>query len=179
MVQEDIATLIGLVALSDRQAFKSLYKRTSPKLFAICLRILKDRTDADEALQEVFVKIWQRARLFSAANGTADVWVAAIARNTSIDMIRARKPSASELSDVPDLAEPAPDPEQSLLRKDARHGIDLCLSELGDQKADAVRRAYLDGVTYQELADDHGVPLNTMRTWLRRSLMKLKECLDR
>ncbi|UHS58983.1 sigma-70 family RNA polymerase sigma factor [Agrobacterium vaccinii] len=179
MRQDDLHTLIGLVALSDRKAFASLYGRTSPKLFSICLRILKDRTDADEALQEVYVKIWQRARQFSAVTGTAEIWMAAIARNTAIDMIRARKPVASELSDGRELVETAPNPEQMLLRKDTGRGIDLCLGELEDNKAKAVRQAYLEGMTYQELAESYAVPLNTMRTWLRRSLIKLKECMER
>lgn len=179
MRQDDLDTLIGLVALSDRKAFASLYRRTSPKLFSICLRILKDRTDADEALQEVYVNIWQRARLFSAKAGTAEVWMAAIARNRAIDIIRARKPVASELDDLPELVETAPNPEQTLLHKDTGRGIDLCLGELEESRAKAVRQAYLEGMTYQDLAEQYGVPLNTMRTWLRRSLIKLKECMER
>ena len=179
MRQDDLSTLIGLVAMADRTAFASLYQRTSAKLFSICLRILKDRTDADEALQEVYIKIWQRARLFSATSGTAEVWLAAIARNQAIDIIRARKPIASELDDVPDLAETGPNPEQTLLHKDSGRTIDLCLSELEENKAKAVRQAYLDGMSYQDLAQHYAVPLNTMRTWLRRSLIKLKECMER
>ncbi|WP_421362057.1 sigma-70 family RNA polymerase sigma factor [Agrobacterium rosae] len=179
MRQDDLSTLIGLVALADRIAFASLYKRTSSKLFSICLRILKDRTDADEALQEVYVKIWQRARLFSATSGTADVWLAAIARNQAIDIIRARKPIASELDDGPDLVDTGPDPEQAMLRKDEGRSIDLCLGELEESRANAVRQAYVEGMSYQELAQLHAVPLNTMRTWLRRSLIKLKECMER
>ncbi|MES5100844.1 sigma-70 family RNA polymerase sigma factor [Agrobacterium sp. BA1120] len=179
MRQDDLSTLIGLVALSDRNAFASLYTSTSPKLFSICLRILKDRTDADEALQEVYVKIWQRARLFSAASGTAEVWLAAIARNQSIDIIRARKPIASELSDVPDLVDAAPDPEQATLQKDTGRSIERCLDELEESRAKAVRQAYVEGMSYQELAQVYAVPLNTMRTWLRRSLIKLKECMER
>ncbi|WP_320201368.1 sigma-70 family RNA polymerase sigma factor [Agrobacterium sp. rho-13.3] len=179
MRHDDLNTLIGRVALSDRKAFVSLYKQTSPKLFSICLRILKDRTDADEALQEVYVKIWQRARLFSAMAGTPESWLATVARNQSIDMIRMRKPIASELDDVPDLADGSPDPEQATLNRDMGRSIDLCLAELEDSRADAVRHAYLDGMSYQELAERYAVPLNTMRTWLRRSLIKLKECMER
>ncbi|NTF33313.1 sigma-70 family RNA polymerase sigma factor [Rhizobium skierniewicense] len=179
MRHEDLGTLIGRVALSDRNAFVLLYKQTSPKLFSICLRILKDRTDADEALQEVYVKIWQRAHLFSAMAGTPEGWMATVARNQSIDMIRVRKPVASELDDVPDLTDSSPDPEQATLNKDTGRTIDLCLAELEDTRADAVKRAYLDGMSYLELAEHYAVPLNTMRTWLRRSLIKLKECMER
>lgn len=179
MPNEDLARLISNIALSDRKAFVVLYNQTSSKLFSICLRILKNRTDADEALQEVYVKVWQRSHLFSAISGTPESWLATIARNQSIDMIRMRKPIASELDEVFGLSDQAPNPEQATLQRDTGRTIDLCLDELEETRAEAVKRAYLDGMTYQELADRYAVPLNTMRTWLRRSLIKLKECMER
>lgn len=94
-------------------------------------------------------------------------------------MIRMRKPIASELDEVFDLSDQAPNPEQATLQRDTGRTIDLCLDELEETRAEAVKRAYLDGMTYQELADRYAVPLNTMRTWLRRSLIKLKECMER
>jgi RNA polymerase sigma-70 factor, ECF subfamily len=179
MSNDDLALLISNIALADRKAFVVLYNQTSSKLFAICLRILKNRTEAEEALQEVYIKIWQRSRLFSTTSGTPDSWLATIARNQSIDMIRKRKPVASELDTVADLSDDTPDPEQTTLTKDTGHQIDLCLSELERNRADAVRYAYIEGMSYQELAERYAVPLNTMRTWLRRSLIKLKECMER
>jgi RNA polymerase sigma-70 factor (ECF subfamily) len=179
MPNDDLAQLIGNIALADRKAFVALYNQTSSKLFSICLRILKNRTDADEALQEVYVKIWQRARLFSVNSGTPESWLATIARNQSIDMIRRRKPIASELDEILDLSDDTPDPEQATLVKDTQRSIDLCLKELEEDRAEAVRNAYIEGMSYQELAERYAVPLNTMKTWLRRSLIKLKVCMEK
>lgn len=179
MPRDEVAELISRVALGDRRAFAALYDATSPKLFSICLRILKDRTEAEEALQEIYVKIWQRAKVFSTSSGTASAWLAAIARNQAIDTIRARRPVADELESAYDLADAGLDPETQAILKGEGRRIDTCMEELDADRAVAVKRAYVEGLSYQELADEYGVPLNTMRTWLRRSLLKLRECLER
>ncbi|ABC89251.1 RNA polymerase sigma factor protein, ECF family [Rhizobium etli CFN 42] len=140
---------------------------------------MNDRTEAEEALQEVYISIWQRARSFQAASGSSSAWLSAIARNRSIDLLRARKPVADELDSAYDLADAAPDPERQAVTKDDGRRIDTCMEELEADRAVAVKRAYVEGLSYQELADQFGVPLNTMRTWLRRSLLKLRECMER
>ena len=179
MAIDDIAALISRIALRDQGAFSELYNQTSPKLFGVCLRILKDRTDAEEVLQEVFVKIWQRADRFVASENPAMPWLTAIARNQSIDAIRARKPVADEIDTVYDLADAEPDPEAQAVNKGEGRRIDRCMEELEADRAQAVRDAYVEGLSYQELAEQYAVPLNTMRTWLRRSLLRLRECMDR
>ncbi|HEV7318739.1 MAG TPA: sigma-70 family RNA polymerase sigma factor [Ensifer sp.] len=179
MIDEDIAGLLGRVSLGDREAFAELYRQTSPKLFGICLRILGNRGEAEEALQEIYVKIWQRAGRFSQGQAAAMSWLAAIARNQAIDLIRARKPAANVIDEAYDLADPAADPEKSAVVKAEGRRIDACMEELEKDRAEAVRRAYVEGLSYQELADNFAVPLNTMRTWLRRSLLKLRECMER
>lgn len=175
----NIAALIGRVALRDRAALTALYAATSPKLFAVCLRILKDRADAEDALQEVFVKIWQRADRFAAAGTSPLGWLVTIARNHAIDILRARKPVSDSIEESGDIADTAHDPEMESIIKGEGRRIDRCMEELESDRAKAVRSAYVEGLSYQELAERHGVPLNTMRTWLRRSLLKLRECLDR
>ncbi len=175
---ETISDLIGRVALKDRKAFSVLYQQTSPKLFAICVRILRDRNEAEEALQEIYVKIWQRADRFATGSATPLSWLAAIARNHAIDVIRARKPVGDTIDEAYDLADSAPNPEMQVeLRAEGRR-IDSCMERLGEDRATAVRRAYVEGLSYQELAEMFSVPLNTMRTWLRRSLLKLRECME-
>ncbi|MFB2549783.1 sigma-70 family RNA polymerase sigma factor [Ensifer soli] len=176
---EDMSALIARVALKDRAAFSALYVAASPKLFAVCLRILKDRHEAEEALQEIFVKIWQRADRYAAGGTSPLAWLSTIARNHAIDIIRARKPVANTIDEVYDLADPAPNPEKSAMTRAEGRRIDLCMGELAEGRADAVRKAYVEGLSYQELAEMFGVPLNTMRTWLRRSLLKLRECMER
>jgi RNA polymerase sigma-70 factor (ECF subfamily) len=179
MTSEEIAALIGRVAIGDRKAFEALYRVTGPKLFSICLRILKDRTEAEEALQEVYIKIWQRASAFAATSGAPSSWLAAIARNQAIDTLRSRKPVADELDSAYDLADGDLNPEEQTVIRDEGRRIDTCMEELEADRAVAVRRAYVEGLSYLELAAQFGVPLNTMRTWLRRSLLKLRECMER
>lgn len=175
----DIAELIARTALRDRSAFQTLYLATSAKLFGVALRILRDRSEAEEALQEVYVKIWQRADRYVVGGYSPISWLVAVARNHCLDLLRARKPASDDIEAAFDLADNAPDPERVAMASGERAQIDACLAELEADRADAVRGAYLDGYSYEELARKHGVPLNTMRTWLRRSLLKLKECLTR
>lgn len=179
MAGDDIAVLIGRVSLRDRAAFAELYRKTSPKLFAICLRILRDRAEAEEALQEVYIRIWHKADRYAAGTANPLPWLAAIARNHAIDQIRARKPVANNIDEAYDLADSAPDPEKSAIDSGEGRRIEKCMKELEPDRADAVRKAYVEGLSYQELAELFGTPLNTMRTWLRRSLLKLRECMER
>jgi RNA polymerase sigma-70 factor (ECF subfamily) len=180
MQSNEIAALINHVAMGDRTAFATLYRATNPKLFSICLRILKDRPDAEEALQEIYIKVWQRSKTFATSAGTPSSWLASIARNHAIDTIRARKPVADDLDEAYDLAdENSPDPEQQVAIADEGRRIDSCMRELDAARARAVRSAYVDGLSYLELAEELKVPLNTVRTWLRRSLLKLRECMQR
>ena len=173
----DIADLIARCALRDRQAFRDLYGRTSAKLYGVTLRILRDRSEAEEALQEVYVKIWQRADRYVPGGYSPISWLVAVARNHSLDILRARKPQSEDIDLALDVADAGPTPEKAAVDSGERGRIDNCLAQLDTEKADAVRGAYLDGYSYEELAERHKVPLNTMRTWLRRSLMKLRECL--
>lgn len=177
--ENEVAALIGRVALKDRKAFSALYSAVAPKLFGICVRILKSRSEAEDALQDIFVKIWQRADRFGVDERNPIAWLAAIARYHSIDLVRARKPVASNVDDAWDIADGLPDPEEQVMISSEGRRIDRCMEQLETDRAAAVRSAYVDGLSYQELAQQYAVPLNTMRTWLRRSLLKLRECLER
>jgi RNA polymerase sigma-70 factor (ECF subfamily) len=176
--REEIETLIGRVGLGDRAAFDALYSATSAKLFGLLIRILRDRAEAEDVLQDVYVKVWRNAGRY-AANGLSPMtWLLAIARNAGIDRLRARR--HAEGSEAAEAApDPAPGPEAAAIAASEARAIAACLGELEPDRAAAVRGAYLDGLTYEMLAERHNVPLNTMRTWLRRSLMKLKDCLTR
>lgn len=179
MAPQDITKLIVRTAMKDRGAFDLLYRQTSAKLFGVCLRVLKDRGEAEEALQEVFVKIWTKADRFAVSDLSPISWLVAIARNHAIDRIRQRRGAAVDLDAALDVADPTPGPEAMALASGENERLHGCLDELEEERAAAVRGAYLKGESYAELAERHGVPLNTMRTWLRRSLMKLRECLER
>jgi len=178
--RHEIADLILRVALRDRLAFDRLYSATSAKLFGACLRVLKDRAEAEEAVQEVFVKIWLKADRFAVTGQSPMSWLIAIARHQAIDRLRARRDGAAGLDDAAmEVRDTAPGPEARAIAAAEHRQLAACLDELETGRADAVRAAYLEGHSYADLAARHDVPLNTMRTWLRRSLMRLKECLQR
>lgn len=178
MTPHDITKLIVRTSMKDRGAFDLLYRSTSAKLFGVCLRILKDRAEAEEALQEVYVKIWTKADRFAVSELSPISWLVAVARNHAIDRIRTRKAAPAELDEAAEVADPRPGPESLALAGSERARIFHCLETLEKDRASAVKGAYLSGDSYAELAERFGVPLNTMRTWLRRSLMKLKDCLE-
>jgi RNA polymerase sigma-70 factor, ECF subfamily len=178
MTPEDISQLISRVALGDRAAFNALYAATSAKLFGVCLRVLKNRTDAEDVLQETYVKIWHNAAKYQVSGYSPVTWLVAIARNQAIDRLRARKPEGADLTDAEEVADVAHTPEQLALIGNETERLRLCLEKLSPGRAEAVKAAYMEGYSYQELADRLGQPLNTVRTWLRRSLISLKECLS-
>ena len=157
-----------------------LYEHTSAKLFGVTLRLLKNRTDAEDALQEVYVKIWHRADKYAASDASAMSWLITVARNHAIDRLRQGKSERQQdsLEEADDITDDRANPEMSAVAGSERRRIDECFERLDAEKSKAVREAYLEGYSYKELADKNNVPLNTMRTWLRRSLMKLKECLE-
>ncbi|RUX34709.1 sigma-70 family RNA polymerase sigma factor [Mesorhizobium sp. M2A.F.Ca.ET.042.01.1.1] len=179
MAPQDISKLIVRTSMKDRAAFDLLYKQTSAKLFGVCLRVLRDRGEAEEALQEVFVKIWTKADRFAVSDLSPISWLVAIARNLAIDRIRARRGPSANIDVALDVADPAPGPEAMAVAGGEAERIHHCLDELEQDRAAAVRGAYLSGESYAELAERFKVPLNTMRTWLRRSLLRLRECLER
>lgn len=177
--RSDIETWIERTALGDRAAFDALYEATSAKLFGLVLRILKDRAEAEEVLQDVYIKVWTRAGRYRAGANSPMTWLITIARNSAIDRLRTRRAPTEDIADHPGLTDAGLTPEAAVLARSEAGRIGACLDELPQDRADAVRGAYLEGQSYADLAARFGVPLNTMRTWLRRSLQKLKECLAR
>jgi RNA polymerase sigma-70 factor, ECF subfamily len=178
MTPDDISDLLGRIALKDRAAFQRLYSATSAKLFGVALRVLKNRSDAEDVLQEVYVKIWHNAAKYKVSGYSPVTWLVAITRNQSIDRLRSRKPEGVELSEAEEVADSGSTPEQLVMQGGEANRLKGCLDKLSPGRAEAVKAAYMEGYSYQELADRLGQPLNTVRTWLRRSLISLKECLS-
>ena len=175
--RHDIEEMIARMAMGDRGALSGLYAATSAKLFGISLRILGDRAEAEDALQEVYVKVWHNAGRYRQNGLSPMTWLITVARNHSIDRLRARPKGVAPLDEAAELADLAPNPEEALLASGLTGRIAACLDALDPDRADAVRRAYLGGEAYADLSARYAVPLNTIRTWLRRSLLKLRECL--
>lgn len=175
---DELDQLISSVALSDRRAFDRLYALTSGRLFAVALRMMKSRTEAEDVLQDAYVRIWQRAGSYRAGEGRSMAWLITITRNLAIDRLRVRVAPVAPIEMAQDVPDDGPTPETALAQRESRARIDACLDGLETQRAEAVRAAYIEGWSYQELADRFDTPLNTIRTWLRRSLLRLRDCLE-
>jgi RNA polymerase sigma factor (sigma-70 family) len=176
---DDLNRLLQNTARNDQAAFAELYKRTSSKLFGVCLRMLRDRAEAEDVLQETYTTVWRRAASFDATRASAITWLVTLSRNKAIDRLRQHR---EELLDDPknlDVAvdeqpTPAADAETSQEYRRLQH----CLDELEPQQQSSVREAFFSGATYNELAIRCKVPLGTMKSWIRRSLIQLRQCLD-
>jgi len=177
--RDELNRLLIQTGRNDQKAFAELYKRTSSKLFGVCLRMLRDRGEAEEVLQETYTTVWRRAASFDAAKASAITWLITLSRNKAIDRLRQHR---EELLDDPSRLDeavdgqptPAADAEASQEYRRLQH----CLDELEPQQRDSVREAFFTGATYNELATRCKVPLGTMKSWIRRSLMQLRVCLE-
>lgn len=166
------------VAGQDRAAFAALYSATSAKLYGIVLRILRRRDLADEILQDVYVKIWERAGDFDPGRASPVTWMATIARNRALDEVRRKAPVS--LEDMPagfDPASDAPHPLDLMTASEDARRLRDCLNRLDGEKRDMVMLAYLEGSSREELSQRFSAPVATIKTWLHRSLAQLKDCL--
>lgn len=175
----DLAPLISATARGDRPAFRALYDATSTKLFGVVLRICRDRDKAQEVLQEAYVKVWQNAARYDPASGRPITWLAAIARNAAIDQIRRGRAQSLEVVQEEGELEAIADPAAGLMGHADRSTLRVCLGELEDIQRDCVVLAYCEGYSREELAVRYDRPEATIKTWLRRGLMRLKDCMDR
>lgn len=170
------------VAKGDRAALRIVYDMTSAKLFGICLRICGNRASAEDVLQTVYLKVWDRAGRFDATRASPITWLGTIARNASIDWQRSSgaRPLAAEPLDggvAREIADEAPRADALLLGAESDARLHHCLGELEGRTQQCIRAAFFDGLTYADLAEREDVPLGTMKSWIRRGLMRLKDCL--
>ena len=169
---------LAAVARGDRDALAEVYHLTSAKLFGICIRICGEREEAEDVLQEVYVKVWQRAGRFDPARASPITWLAAITRNAAIDRVRARPARPVEPIDAAaQVADTRPAADSGLEDAQERARMRDCLARLEDKVSGAIRSAFFGGLTYPQLAERERVPLGTMKTWIRRGLLQLRACL--
>ncbi len=163
----------------DRSAFEQLYRKTSAKLFGICLRIFPDRQDAEDALQDAYITIWNKAATFDAARASPITWLAVVTRNRAIDRLRARgKAGFASLDKASEIADPAPLAEARLMAEADGVALSGCIETLEARDADFIRSAFLRGATYADLAGRDRLPLGTVKSRIRRALIKLRDCLE-
>jgi RNA polymerase sigma-70 factor (ECF subfamily) len=173
------ADLLRRVARRDPAAFRALYDAAAPHLFAVALRILRQRDLAEDVVQDSFVSIWERASDYEPDRGSAMGWLVTIVRHRAIDAIRrlGARPEGASAGDAP-LALLAAGSATAADRGAERRALDRCLDTLEDQPRRAVIEAYAFGYTHEELAARFGAPLGTVKSWIRRGLERLKLCLD-
>jgi RNA polymerase sigma-70 factor (ECF subfamily) len=188
----DLSRLLARSGLGDRAAFATLYERTSPHLFAVVLRINRDRAQAEDILQEVYVNVWRAASGFDAAQSQPLTWLTSIARNRAIDSLRRLQTQPrmrasgapadgreSEDDDVYDtVADDAPGPLDLLSRAAEARALAACLDQLSATQRQSVALAFFQGLSHAEIAAQMREPLGTIKSWLRRSLAALKSCLQ-
>ena len=187
----DLSRLLARAGLGDRAAFATLYERTSSHLLAVVLRINRDRAQAEDILQEVYVNVWRAASSFDAAQSQPLTWLTSIARNRAIDSLRRlqtqprmRAAPASEGRDSEDddvydtVADESPGPLDLLSRAAEARSLAACMDKLSPSQRQSVALAFFQGLSHAEVATQMRQPLGTVKSWVRRSLATLKSCLD-
>lgn len=177
--RDELNQLLQQAGRNDQKAFAELYKRTSSKLFGVCLRMLRDRGEAEEVLQETYTTVWRRAGSFDASRASAITWLVTLSRNKAIDRLRQhREELLDDPSKLDETVDEQPTPAAGAETSQEYQRLQHCLDELEPQQQSSVREAFFTGATYNELATRCKVPLGTMKSWIRRSLMQLRTCLD-
>jgi RNA polymerase sigma-70 factor (ECF subfamily) len=171
--------LIAACARGEKPALHAIYRAEAGRMIAVAQRILKRRALAEDAVQDAFVLIWRNAAKFDPAKGSGATWIFTILRNRSLSILRDE--SRVEATDAP-VGEEVPDegesPEAAIARLSDSQALRNCLDKLEPKRRMAIALAYVHGLSHGELAGKLGIPLGTIKSWMRRSLMSLKECLQ-
>ena len=179
-INEQLAALLAQAGLGNRAAFADLYEATKSKLFAVSLRIVRERHIAEEVLQDSFVNIWNNATKYAVAQSAPMTWMTAIVRNRSLDIVR--RPFA-EVQDEDDffatnMEDERPGPDEQLVARRDQARIEHCMKGLEGEQQQTISLAFFQGLSHSEVASHLGRPLGTVKTHIRRGLQKLKGCLE-
>lgn len=175
----ELVPLLRAISGGDRDALKTLYGRTSAKLFGICVHLLRSDSEAEEVLQDVYITVWQKAGSFEPGRASPITWLAVLARNKAIDRLRLRRLPTDTIDAAADVPDSGASALELLERSEERERLNHCLEELEERQRAMIRAAFMDGATYPELAEREKVPLGTMKSWIRRGLIRLRGCLER
>lgn len=180
LTQAELVWLLAAVAKGDRAAFERLYGATRAKLYGVLLRILGTAELADDVMQETYLKVWKMAGTFDPTIASPITWMVAIARNRAIDI--ARKRADVSVEDSPEAMAVAAEAPPPLARREMTEELRRllsCLGKLDPEKQRIVLLAYYSGWSREQLAQKLDIPVNTIKTWLRRSLLEIRECMGR
>jgi len=174
--EKSLRSLLDAVASGDRKAFRTLYDKSAPVLFAICVRLMRDRDLAQDVLQDSMTRIWRKAHLFDASKGNAMAWMAVVTRNCALSRLTAAPPPSSSLEEAGVLAAveagPSGDP---VIAADVRK----CLKKLNEKYRKCITLIYLHGLSYEELATQMGAPLGSVKSWVHRAVRELALCMGK
>lgn len=175
----ELNDLLTSVAQGNRESFFALYRETSPRLFALAMRFTRRRDRAEEILQEAFIRIWTRARDWDEDRGSAMTWMVSIVRNRAIDVLRKDVRTAvfdGELAREYQFHWLTPQADE--VSSDDRNELHMCIERLDQHQKSTVCLAYFEGLSHEQLAERLGAPLGTVKSWLRRGLLRLRQCLN-
>ena len=180
MDRPGLERLLGEVARGDAKAFERLYHATSAKLFGVCLRLVPDRGDAEDVLQEAYAAIWRKAAQYDASIASPISWLAMIAHNKAIDRLRsdANTRNAVPIELALDVSDASPGAPALAEHAGEKRQLDRCLDKLEAQRRTLIRTAFFEGATYEELARRTDTPIGTVKSWIRRGLLQLRTCLE-
>jgi RNA polymerase sigma-70 factor, ECF subfamily len=174
----DYEAALTACAKGDRRAFRALYEREGPKMLGVAMRLLRRSSLAEDAVQDAFVNIWNKAASFDPAAGSAKGWMYTILRNRALNMLRTEgRLDFQDDFEALGLTSEDEDPETVMSGLSDASALRRCLEGLDPRRRAILVLAYVHGLTHGELAGKLGVPLGTMKSWIRRSLLSLKECL--
>ena len=177
----ELQKLIAGTAAGDRRAFERLYQRSSPQLYSLLLRMLGRRDWAEEALQDCYLRVWQKADRYAPDKGTQLTWLLSIARYRALDLLRQRRPEVSDTDEESvqaDAADPAADVVAAAMAREGMGRLADCMKGLQVRQRDSVLLAYYEGYTHFELARRLQVPLGTVKSWVRRGMANLRRCME-
>ncbi len=178
---EDLEHLLARCALGDRNAFARLYAISSAHLYPLVLRTVRHPEVAAEVLQEAYVKIWRSAADFRPDVAKPMTWMGRIARNQAIDTLRraqSRPQSDESVDDLAWLADTGDGPDTQVANADEAVRVHRCLEVLDGKQRDAVLLAFFNDLSHDQVAERLGSPLGTVKSWIRRGLLRLRECLE-
>jgi len=186
----ELAALLSRTALGERAAFAALYQATSAHLLGVVLRIQKDRAQAEDVLQEVYVNVWRAAQGFDATLSQPLTWLTSIARNRAIDSLRRRQSEPTTVSTsvgldddehdmLQDFASADAGPLDTLVQASDARALRGCLGALSGEQQQSLALAFYQGLSHAEVAEHLRQPLGTVKSWVRRGLLALKGCLER
>ena len=180
LARERLRAAMVRLAEGDRAALEEIYEATRVKLFGICLRILGDRKEAEDALQDVYINLWQKADRYDPERASPISWLATFARNRAVDRLRTGKvrSGAVPVEEALPLPDTAPLADEMMVDAERAARLHSCLEKLENPTRNAIRSAFFEGNTYADLAKDADVPLGTMKSWIRRGMQRLKACLE-